>query len=112
VAEHEALMSSVKAALGSDLPFTERKMFGGTAFMVRGKMCVSVGRERCMFRINPAIHDTVMGRDGSRTVVMKGRKYKGYVHVDAHALRTMQELTFWIDLALAYNRALSCTGLE
>ena len=35
----------------------EKKMFGGSAFMVGGKMCVSVGRDRLMCRIEPAIHD-------------------------------------------------------
>jgi TfoX/Sxy family transcriptional regulator of competence genes len=107
VAAHEALISRVRAALGSDLPFTEKKMFGGVTFMVRGKMSISVGRERCMFRIDPAIHDAVVGRDGSRTVLMKGREYKGYIHVDAHALKAAPALTYWIDLALAWNRALT-----
>ena len=112
MAADEALLSRVRAALGADIPFTERKMFGGITFMVRGKMCISVGRERCMFHIDPAIHDTVVGRAGSRTVLMKGREYKGYVHVDANALKAAPELTYWIDLALAYNRVSAATSGE
>jgi len=37
-------------------------MFGGIAFMVDRKMCVSVGKARIMCRIDPAIHDAVLKR--------------------------------------------------
>lgn len=79
-------------------------MFGGIAFMVRGKMCVTVGKDRIMCRIDPAIHDAALERKGCRTVVMKGREYRGYVHVDANAVRAESELNYWIGLALAYNK--------
>lgn len=78
-------------------------MFGGIAFMVRGKMCVSVGRDRLMCRIDPAGHDTALERKGSRTVVMKGRPYRGYVHVDAEAVESERDLDYWIGLSLDYN---------
>lgn len=72
--------------------------------MVRGKMCVTVGRDRIMCRIDPAIHDAALERKGCRTVVMKGREYRGYVHVDANAVSAESELNYWIGLALAYNK--------
>lgn len=85
-------------------------MFGGIAFMVRGKMCVSVGKDRLMCRIDPAIHDTAVEREGCRAVVMKERPLRGYVHVDREAVRTKRGLDYWIALALDYNgRALKRT---
>lgn len=78
-------------------------MFGGTAFMVRGKFCVSARAERIMCRIDPALHDAALKRKGSRTVVMKGREYRGYVRIDAGALKTRRNLDYWIGLALSYN---------
>ena len=72
--------------------------------MVRGKMCFAVGRDRLMFRIDPALHSTAVQREGCRTVVMKGRKYVGYVHVDAEVLRSKQDFSYWLDLALDHNR--------
>ncbi len=78
-------------------------MFGGITFMVRGKMCISVGRDRLMCRINPEIHDTALERKGCRTVVMKGREYRGYVHVDAETVKSPQELDYWVKLSLEYN---------
>ena len=81
----------------------EKRMFGGITFMVRGKMCVSVGRDRIMCRIDPDLHDSLLEREGCRTVVMKGRQYRGFVYVDARALKTQRELENWIGLALDYN---------
>lgn len=82
-------------------------MFGGTAFMVRGKICVSARAERIMCRIDPALHDAAVKRKGCRTVVMKGREYRGYVHVDAGSLKTKAALKYWVDLALAHNKAIT-----
>lgn len=79
-------------------------MFGGIAFLVRGKMCVTVGKDRIMCRIDPAIHDAALERKGCRTVVMKGRQYRGYVHVDSKAVGTESELNYWVRLALAFNK--------
>ncbi|MBA0088929.1 MAG: TfoX/Sxy family protein, partial [Acidobacteria bacterium Pan2503] len=96
----EALAVRVKAALRRTPLVEEKRMFGGITFMVRGKMCVSVGRGRIMCRIDPTIHDAVLQRRGCRTVVMKGRQFRGYVYVDAAAVRTKDELDYWIGLAL------------
>ena len=99
----EALLNRVKAALARIHSVEERRMFGGITFMVRGKMCVSVGRERIMCRIDPALHEAALERPGCRTVIMKGRQYRGFVHVEAAALKTKRDLDHWIGLALDYN---------
>lgn len=101
------LLSRVRAALARVRDVEEKKMFGGTAFMVRGKMCVSARAERIMCRIDPALHDDAVKRKGCRTVVMKGREYRGYVHVDAQAVNTKAALKYWVDLALAQNKAIT-----
>lgn len=98
----DALVNRVRVALRA-LPVEEKKMFGGIAFMVRGKMCVTIGRGRIMCRIDPAVHDAALNREGCRTMVMKGREYRGYVHVDVEAVTTKRALDYWIGLALDYN---------
>ena|SRR5689334_12795535 len=99
----DALVDRVRVALGRTPRVQEKKMFGGTAFMVRGKFCVSARKERIMCRIDPAVHDAALKRKGSRTVLMKGHEYRGYVHVDADAVKTKRDLDYWVRLALAYN---------
>jgi hypothetical protein len=71
--------------------------------MVRGKMCVSVGPNRIMCRIDPALHDEAVKRKGASAVVMKGREYRGWVRVDADSLKSARDLANWIELALDFN---------
>jgi TfoX/Sxy family transcriptional regulator of competence genes len=111
LAADDVLVNRVRAALAGEHPVEEKRMFGGITFMVRGKMCVSVGRDRLMLRIDPELHETALERVGCRTVVMKGREYRGYVHVDAEAVKSARDLDYWVRLALEYNkRAKAASG--
>jgi len=103
VAPDDPLVGRVRAALERTVDVEEKRMFGGIVFMVGGKMCVSVGRDRLMCRIDPSLHDAALERTGCRTVVMKGRRYAGYVYVESKAVRTKRDLERWIGLALDYN---------
>jgi|SRR5215831_5574114 len=101
------LVERVRDALAKVKNVEERRMFGGTGFMVRGKLCISARPSRIMCRIDPSAHDAAIKRKGCRTVVMKGREYKGYVHVDASAVRTRTALMSWVVRALEFNRTLT-----
>lgn len=105
VTRDEQLINRVRTALQDVPSVKEKKMFGSIAFMVRGKMCMSARAERIMCRIDPALHDTALKRKGCRTVIMKGRAYRGYVYVDAAMVKTARALKYWVELALQYNRA-------
>ncbi|WP_143326388.1 TfoX/Sxy family protein [Vandammella animalimorsus] len=85
---------------------TEKKMFGGLAFMVRGKLCVGISGRDCevMLRIGKANHDAALTHEGVRTTVMKGREYRGYVDVDETGLPVLEEL---VAQALRHNQELS-----
>lgn len=102
MAYDEAMAARVKTLLGRR-KIKEMKMFGGLAFLVNGKMCVTVGAERIMVRIDPRDHDRVAARRGASTTTMRGRNYRGYVRVDNDVLKTKAALARWIDLALAFN---------
>jgi TfoX/Sxy family transcriptional regulator of competence genes len=104
MAYNEKLTNRVRAAL-ADLPAVEeKKMFRGIAFMVDGKMCITVGDERIMCRIDPAVYEEALKRNGCRTVEMKGRIYKGYVYVDEKGMKTKNDFDYWIGLALDFNK--------
>ena len=99
----EVLLDRVRAALAHAGRVEEKKMFGGLAFMVNDKMCITVREDRLMFRIDPEMHDRALPREGCRTMVMNGRSYRGYVQVTADAVRAKKEFDYWTGLALAYN---------
>ena len=104
------IVKRVRAALQQATGVKEKKMFGSIAFLVHGKMCVTVRATRIMCRIDPAFHDMATERKGCRTVVMGGRQYQGYVYVDCEAVRTAKALNYWVKLALDYNRARNKIG--
>ena len=104
MAYNEKIAARIRLAL-SHLPnVKEKKMFGGLVFMVDDKMCITAGPERIMCRIDPALHEEAIKRKGCSTVIMRGRAYKGYVHVSEETLGTKKELDYWIGLALEYNK--------
>ena len=82
----------------------EKKMFGGLCFMVNDKMCLGVEQERLMVRLDPALYDEVMEKEGCRPMDFTGKIMKGYVFVDIEALNTKKKLEYWVKLALAYNK--------
>ncbi len=99
----ETLAGRVRKALARTSNVTEKKMFGGVAFIVNGKMCVTVGRTGIMCRIDPAIQGELMERRGCQPVIMGGRAYRGYVRVGEKALRADQDLRTWVRYALDFN---------
>jgi len=102
----ERLVGRVRAALAGVRQVKEKKMFGSVGFLVRGNLCLSARPARMMCRIDPAAHGAAIKRKGCRTVVMKGRQYKGWVYVDAAALTTKKALLYWVAQALEFNRTL------
>ena len=82
----------------------EKKMFGGLCFMVNDKMCVGVEKERLMVRFDPVKFDEVMEKEGCKPMDFTGKIMKGYVFVDIEALNTKNKLTYWIKLALDFNK--------
>lgn len=82
----------------------EKKMFGGLCFMVNDKMCVGVEKERLMLRVDPALTDEVLEKEGCRPMDFTGKVMKGFVFVDAAVLHSAKTLAWWVGLALDYNK--------
>ena len=103
MAYNEALTERLRQSLADTPNVEEKRMFRGATFMINGKMCMSAGDDRYMFRIDPVLHDEVVQKEGVTTVIMGGRNYKGYVHVLEDVVPTKNDLDYWITLALDFN---------
>lgn len=102
MAYSEILAERVRDAL-ADLPrVTEKKMFGGVAFMVNQKMCVTVGKDRIMLRVDPVVHNKLVARKGC-TPIMRGKEFRGYVRIAESELKTKRNLDSWIAYAREFN---------
>lgn len=104
MAYNEKLADKVREALVHLPDVEEKKMFRGITFMVDGKMCICVGDDELMLRIDPALHDHLLGTQDCRTVKMRGREYKGYVLVSHSDLKTQKMFSYWLELALDFNK--------
>ena len=99
----EKLNDRIREAI-ADLPNVEEKhMFGGTCFMLNGKMCVGVVKDEMMCRIDPDFHETEVEKTGCRTMDFTKRPMKGYVMVDETGMKTKKEFDYWVNLCLDFN---------
>lgn len=94
--------------LMSDEPeLSEKRMFGGLAFLVAGRMAVAVGGQGgLLLRIDPAQAEALLADPRAEPQVMQGRELAGWLHVNIEADTGDDDLARWIAHGVGYARAL------
>lgn len=87
-----------------DLNITEKKMFGGFAFLVDDKMCVNVSSENLMLRYNPDLEEEVSTKIGFLPMIMKGKQMAGFCYVEPEGFRKVDDFDYWMKISLEYNK--------
>lgn len=101
------LAGRIRAALSFEPGVTERRMFGGCAFLRDGNMIgAASGSGGLMLRVDPTVAGPLLAAEGVRPVVMKGRPLNGWLHVEEDQLQTESALRVWLDHGLAFVRTL------
>ena len=107
MAYDEDLADRIRELVAAESRLTEKKMFGGLAFLIGGNMAVAAsGQGGIMVRVDPAESDGLVDTTKARVVVMRGRPMAGWLRVDAEHLRTKRQLAKWVELGTGYARAL------
>jgi TfoX/Sxy family transcriptional regulator of competence genes len=107
MAYDEDLAERIRELVAGVPAVTEKKMFGGLAFLVGGNMAVAAsGQGGLMVRVDPAESDTLVATTSARLFEMRGRSMRGWLRVDADSVRTKRQLTKWVELGTAYARSL------
>ena len=83
--------------------FEEKRMMGGLCFLVDGKMCVGVEKNRLMARIDPSVYESALGRKGCVPMDFTGRPMRGFVFVNPEGIATDPALDAWLALAIEFN---------
>lgn len=104
MAVNEKLTDKVREAFAHLSRVEEKRMFRGITFMVNGKMCVSVGNDEIMCRIDPLVFEEALERNGCRPMIHGNRIMKGFVFVDKNGYGRKKDFEYWINLAIAYNK--------
>ena len=102
----EGLAHRLREQLGPRFDLTERKMFGGIAFMTSGNMLVGVIGNELICRVGPEATDAALAQPGTRVFDMTGRTMSGWVVVDGEALAEDDDLARWIDRASRFVETL------
>ncbi len=89
-------------ALIPGIKVEEKRMFGGLAFMVNGKMCINVSEDRLMCRFDPEMTPELSGKTGFLSMIMKGKELQGYCYVDPAGFRNKKDFEFWMNLCLDF----------
>jgi TfoX/Sxy family transcriptional regulator of competence genes len=105
VAFDEQLADRVRVVLGAEQGVTERKMFGGLAFMVNGNMACGIMKDELMLRLGAEGADAARERPHVRQMDFTGRPMTGMVYVGRGGLGDA-ELRGWVQQAAAFARSL------
>jgi TfoX/Sxy family transcriptional regulator of competence genes len=107
VAYDEDLAARIRALVADEPSLTEKKMFGGLAFLVGGNMAIGAsGQGGILVRVDPEQSDTLVATTEAYVMEMRGRPMAGWLRVDPEHLATDRELARWVDLGTAYARSL------
>ena len=102
----EALANRVRPLLSGISGATEKKMFGGLAFLVRGNMSVGVHGAELIVRIEPSETEEALKVPGVRVFDITGRPMKGWLLVAPQALAESKALAAWVKRGVAYAQSL------
>jgi hypothetical protein len=102
MAYDEALAERLRKALAGRGAVSEKKMFGGIAFMLAGNMCVGVHGNELIARLGPEDGDRALDEPHTRPMDFTGRPMAGWVVVGSDGVATADDLGAWVDRAAAY----------
>ncbi|MEO5819137.1 MAG: TfoX/Sxy family protein [Vicinamibacteraceae bacterium] len=96
MAYDEALAGRIRSALAEDPDLSEKRMFGGLAFLHRGLMFVGVSGNKLMARVGKDNYHDSLAHEHVREMDFTGKPMQGYVYVEPPGLRSDEQLRFWL----------------
>lgn len=102
MAYDEGLAERIREAFDGRSDVTEKKMFGGLAFLCDGRMCCSINGSDLMVRVTEDEIEAVMRRPHVRPMDFTGRPLRGFVYVSADGYQKAADLQAWIDGGLRF----------
>jgi hypothetical protein len=107
VAHDPDLVERIRAVLARERGVSEKRMFGGVAFLINGNLAVAAsGRGGILLRVDPAQSATLSAEPSAARAVMRGREMDGWLRISTDELADL-ELDRWINRGAAFARSLS-----
>jgi TfoX/Sxy family transcriptional regulator of competence genes len=107
VAYDEDLAARIRELLATEKGLSEKKMFGGLAFLVGGNMAIAAsGQGGILVRVDPEESDKLVATTKASVAVMRGRPMSGWLRVEGADVRTTPQLSKWVRLGTTFARSL------
>jgi len=106
MAYDEGLAQRIREALEEREDVTERKMFGGLAFLLGGNMSVGIVGDELMVRVGPDAWKSALARPHAREMDFTGRAMKGFVYVGCEGFESDEDLEAWVGRGVAFAGSL------
>lgn len=106
MAYDEALADRIRDLLIDHPGVSERRMFGGLAFMVYGNMACGPNGEWLIVRVGPAAYDVSLAEPEASEMTFTGRPMKGFIQIDADTLDDEDVLAKWVGRGVAFAESL------
>lgn len=106
MAYDEVLADRIRDALAPRHGLSERKMFGGIAFMLAGNMAVGVIGDELMVRLDPMDAESALGEPHTRPMDFTGRPMKNMIFVGPTGTSSDADLASWVEAGADYAASL------
>ena len=101
------LADRIRAVVQAEPGLTERRMFGGLAFLIQGNMAVSASSQGgLLLRVDPAEAESLVSEPQVRRFEMGGRQMDGWLRVAAEVVEGDDDLRAWVRHGVTYARSL------
>jgi TfoX/Sxy family transcriptional regulator of competence genes len=107
MAYDEELAERIRERVAGETALTEKKMFGGLAFLIGGNMAIAAsGQGGILVRVDPAESDELVSTSPAEPMEMRGRQMAGWLRVGTADVQSDDELSAWVDRGVSYARSL------
>jgi TfoX/Sxy family transcriptional regulator of competence genes len=107
MAYDEDLADRIRELVAGEPRLSEKKMFGGLAFLIGGNMAVAAsGQGGLMVRVDPQRSEKLVATTKARPLEMRGKQMQGWLRIDSEDVRTKRQLAPWVRRGTAYAGSL------
>jgi TfoX/Sxy family transcriptional regulator of competence genes len=107
MAYDQELADRIRRLIANAPELTEKKMFGGLAFLIAGNMAIAASSQGgVMVRVDPRQSDALVATTAASLVEMRGRPMPGWLHISSDDLLTDDQLTPWVERGTGYAGSL------
>jgi hypothetical protein len=106
MAYDEGLAERIRGLLADEAGVSEKRMFGGLCFLLRGNMCLGVVKDELMVRVGSDAYDALLGQAHARRMDFTGRPMKGFVFVEPPGIESDADLQRWVGHGVSFAGSL------